>query len=791
MCARAVLFRAARVYLLDADMNDQHHKPSTVSETVEQSYPVIGMHCASCVKTVEDAIASVPGVGSASVNLASSKATVAFDTHKVHPQDLANAVQSAGYKLIVPEQRKAQSHDEHADPTDHSAHLFEGAQAEELADYRRRTLISAALTLGIMILGLRHMFGGLFNVPWHGDPRLELLLCTPIVWWAAMPFHRASWAAARHFRTDMNTLISVGTLIAYTYSLVATLWPSALSTDGTAPPVYFETAAMIVTLILAGRWMEAGAKGKARAAIKELLNLRPSKARVKRNGEYTDTDVATLVRGDEVLLRPGERLAADGVVILGSSSVDESMLTGEPLPVSKGIGDPVTGGTLNTTGSITYRVLRSGSEATLAQIARLVEHAQGSKPPIQKLVDRIAAVFVPAVFGIAALTFVIWAFVGPEPRLLMAMKAAVAVLIIACPCALGLATPAAIMVGTGRGAQLGLLFKNAAALEALAHIDTVILDKTGTVTVGKPSVVGEWISPDVKPREFWGVVAAMEERSEHPLAAAILKRAEDETHDDVAVSDFAAESGKGISAHVGSALWQIGRLDWLRGELRDDSVLGQKLQIWENSGNSIALVARDNEFVGGFAIGDRTKPDAAATVKRLKSHGWKVLLLSGDRKKSVERVGAELGVDDVIAEVMPEDKHEIVTMLQTQGHRVAMVGDGINDAPALAAADLGIAIGTGTDVAKEAADITVLGKHACAIADGVDLGKKTLATIRGNLFWAFFYNVAAIPIAAGVFYPITGWLLSPAIAAGAMAFSSIFVLTNSLRLRGFRPISSI
>ncbi len=775
--------------------HDHHHdsgvKPAPAAEEVEESYPVLGMHCASCVKVVEDALAAVRGVTSANVNLASSKATVAFDHSKVHPQDLVHAVKDAGYTLIVPDQSKMQSHDGHADPTDHSAHLFEGAQAAELADYRRRALISATLTLGIMVLGLRHMFGGLFHVPWHGDPRLELLLCTPIVWWAAMPFHRATWAAARHFRTDMNTLISVGTLIAYTYSLIVTLWPSALSTDGTQPAVYFETAAMIVTLILAGRWMEARAKGKARAAIKELLNLRPSSARVKRSGEYVDVDVSALVRGDEVLLRPGERVAADGVVILGSSSIDESMLTGEPLPVSKGIGDTATGGTLNTTGSITYRVTRSGSETTLAQIARLVEQAQGSKPPIQKTVDKIASVFVPAVFGIAAITFLIWAFVGPEPRFLMAMKAAVAVLIIACPCALGLATPAAIMVGTGRGAQLGLLFKNAAALEALAQIDTVILDKTGTVTAGEPSVVDEWVAPHITGSGYWGVVAAMEERSEHPLAAAILKRAERESNHDVSISNFAAESGKGISARVGSSLWQIGRLDWLRGSLSDDSELARKLAGWENAGNSIALVARDGEFVGAFAIGDRIKDDAAATVKRLRSHGWRVILLSGDRKRAVEHVGAQLGVDDVIAEVMPEDKLEVVTTLQSQGHRVAMVGDGINDAPALAAADLGIAIGTGTDVAKEAADITVLGRHAGAIADGVDLGKKTLATIRGNLFWAFFYNVAAIPIAAGVLYPITGMLLSPAIAAGAMAFSSIFVLTNSLRLRGFRPVSSV
>ncbi len=756
----------------------------------EVSYPVLGMHCASCVRTVEKAIAAVPGVTSATVNLASSKATVAFDHEKVRPSDLADAVKDAGYTLVVPDAAKMASHAGHSDPADHSAHLFEGAQAEEFADYRRRTLISASLTVGIMIVGLGHMLGGLFRVPWHGDPRLELLLCTPIVWWAALPFHRSTWAAARHFRTDMNTLISVGTLIAYTYSLVATLWPSALSTGGSQPPVYFETAAMIVTLILAGRWMEAGAKGKARAAIKELLNLRPSRARVKRGKEYVEVDVATLAKGDEVLLRPGERVAADGVVILGQSAIDESMLTGEPVPVTKAVGDTITGGTLNTKGSLSFRVTRSGADTTLAQIARLVEQAQGSKPPIQKTVDEVASVFVPAVFGIAAITLLIWILVGPEPRFLMAMKAAVAVLIIACPCALGLATPAAIMVGTGRGAQLGLLFKNAAALESLAQIDTVILDKTGTVTAGTPSVIAEWISPSIDPRVYWGVIAAMEERSEHPLAAAILKRAQRESPDDLSISDFAAETGKGISAHVGSSLWQIGRLDWLRGSLSPDSELSKNLASWESAGNSIALIARDNEFVGGFAIGDRIKPDAAATVQRLKSHGWRIILLSGDRKKAVESVGEALGVDDVIAEVLPHDKHEVVKMLQSEGHRVAMVGDGINDAPALAAADLGIAIGTGTDVAKEAADITVLGHHAGAIADGVDLGKKTLATIRGNLFWAFFYNVAAIPIAAGVFYPMTGMLLSPAIAAGAMAFSSIFVLTNSLRLRGFRPVSS-
>jgi Cu+-exporting ATPase len=745
------------------------------------------MHCASCVKVVEDAIGAVSGVTSANVNLASSKATVSYNPKHVTPKDLSDAVKDAGYTLVVPDLAEAQSHQGHADPSDHSVHLFEGAQAEELADYRRRTVVSAALTLGIMILGLGHMLGGLIHVPWRDDPRLALLLCTPIVWWAALPFHRAAWAAARHLRADMNTLISVGTLIAYSYSLVVTLWSAARSPDNHQLAVYFETAAMIVTLILAGRWMEARAKGKARAAIRELLNLRPSKARVKRDGEYVEIDVSALTRGDEVLLRPGERVAADGVVILGQSAIDESMLTGEPLSVSKTIGDRVTGGTLNTTGSVTYRVQRSGADTTLAQIARLVEQAQGSKPPIQKTVDKIASVFVPVVFGIAAITFLIWALVGPEPRFLLAMKAAVAVLIIACPCALGLATPAAIMVGTGRGAQLGLLFKNAAALESLAQIDTVILDKTGTVTAGQPTVVENWVSDRADHSELWAIVAAMEERSEHPLAMAILKRAERESRDDLRVTDFAAEGGKGISARVDSVLWQIGSPEWLGGSLKDNSDLAKKIADWAEAGHSIALVAKDSQLVGALAIGDRLKDDAAATVRRLKSYGWRVVLLSGDRKKAVERVGRELGVDDVIAEVMPQDKHEVVKTLQSEGHRVAMVGDGINDAPALAAADLGIAIGTGTDVAKEAADMTVLGTRAGAIADGVDLGKKTLSTIRGNLFWAFFYNVAAIPIAAGVFYPITGMLLSPAIAAAAMAFSSIFVLTNSLRLRAFSP----
>jgi Cu+-exporting ATPase len=458
------------------------------------------------------------------------------------------------------------------------------------------------------------------------------------------------------------------------------------------------------------------------------------------------------------------------------------------LPVTRGIGDRVIGGTINTTGSVTFRVDKTGSKTVLAQIARLVADAQASKPQIQKLVDRIAAIFVPAVILIALATFAVWAAWGPEPRFLRAMINAVAVLIVACPCAMGLATPAAIMVGTGRGAQLGLLFKNASALEALARIDTIILDKTGTVTAGEPAVVGEWLSPSVNPSEFWSAVGAIEERSEHPLASAIIKRAGQETDlAAVTVSDFSAVPGKGIEARVDGISWRIGTATWLKdqGVSMDDAT--RHIGAWEDAGCAIAVVARDSRMAGALAVSDQLKQGAVATITRLKKHGWRTVLLSGDRRPAVESVGRQLGVDETMGEVMPDGKLRVIIEYQKAGHRVAMVGDGINDAPALAAADLGIAISTGTDVAKEAADITVLGTRAGAIADGVDLGKRTLATIRGNLFWAFFYNVVAIPVAAGVLYPAFGFLLSPMIAAATMAFSSVFVLTNSLRLRRFRP----
>jgi len=750
------------------------------------TFPVIGMHCASCVRSVEKALGGVPGVKSAVVNFATNTASVTYEPNRVAVADLAGAVEDAGYKLIGPEESDG-SRSDHRGADDHAAHLAAEAVAEELADYRRRFWIAAVLTVAIMLVGLRHMSGGLILVPWHPDPRLELLLCTPIVWWAGLPFHRASWSALKHGRADMNTLVTVGTLVAYTYSLAVTLWPDAFTPFGHEPAVYFETAAMIVTLILLGRWLEARAKTRAGAAIRELLNLRPATARVRRDSGYLNIPVGELKRGDEVLLRPGERVAADGVVILGQSAVDESMLTGEPLANAKGVGDRVTGGTVNTTGSVTYRVQRSGADSTLEQIARLVQQAQGSKPPIQRLVDRIAAVFVPVVILLAITVFIIWLSVGPEPRFVMAMTAAVAVLIIACPCALGLATPTAIMVGTGRGAQLGLLFKNATALERLPQIDTVILDKTGTVTSGVPSVTDFWLTPERPASQLWGAIAALEERSEHPLAKAILSRAEKESRDDASPTDFVAEPGLGVTAKIGGALWRIGSAEWLTKSGIATDPLNERLKEWEDAGFATALVGADSQLVAAFAVGDKLKDGAVALVSRLKSYGWRVVLLTGDRRKAAENVGGSIGVDEVIAEVQPQEKHEIVKMLQDQGHRVAMVGDGINDAPALAAADLGIAISTGTDIAKEAADMTVLGSRAGAIADGVELGRRTLATIRANLFWAFFYNVLAIPVAAGVLYPYTHRLLSPAIAAAAMAFSSIFVVTNSLRLRRFKP----
>jgi len=746
------------------------------------TYPVIGMHCAGCVRTVETTLAGVNGVSESSVNFADATVRIKYDAAKVTPRELAAAVKLAGYQLVVPEESSAAKQD-------NPAEIALRAQEQELADYRRRFIVSAALTIPVMFLSMGHMIAGV-----HFPPALvawvSLALATPVVWWAGWPFHTGMWSALKHGRADMNTLISVGTLVAYFFSLAVTLAPEALTPAGWTVSVYYETAAMIVTLILAGRWMEARAKGKARQAIRELMQMRPPKARVRRDSELVEIETSELTIGDEIVLRPGERVASDGVVILGKSAIDESMITGESMPVTKKLGDRVNEGTINTTGSITYRVDRVGSDTTLAKIAGLVADAQASKPQIQKLVDRIAGVFVPVVILIAMATFAIWAIWGPEPRYLHGMISAVAVLIIACPCALGLATPAAIMVGTGRGAQLGLLFRNASALESLTSIDTIILDKTGTVTAGEPTVTDAWVSPSLNADEFWQAMIAVEEQSEHPLAAAILKHARKETDsDDVSVSDIQAVPGVGIEGLVNKDHWRIGRAEWFEKHDTDLSEIKDKLNEWDQSGHSVVVVTRNMQLAGAMTVGDRLKDGAADTVARLKKNGWRTVLLSGDRRAAVEAIGRELGIDEVIAEVLPDDKLRAVTGRQSQGKRVAMVGDGINDAPALAAADLGIAIGTGTDVAKEAADITVLGQRASAIADGVDLGKRTLATIRGNLFWAFIYNIVAIPVAAGALYPAFGITLSPMIGAATMAFSSVFVLTNSLRLRRFQPHS--
>ncbi|MEW5874105.1 MAG: heavy metal translocating P-type ATPase [Candidatus Zixiibacteriota bacterium] len=743
-------------------------------------YPVQGMHCASCVRAVESAVTGVTGVKSASVNLAESTVTVEFSDPAPPASSLVDAVRRAGYTLLVPEGPSE------AVATDDVAAMALAAQEQELRDYRRRFLVAAVLTAPVMILGMAHMIG------WHiANPIAfwtSLVLATPVVLWAGWPFHAGMWQRLRHLSADMNTLISVGALTAYLFSVAVTLAPDALTPAGSQPSVYFETASMIVTLILAGRWMEARAKGKARQAIRQLLQLRPDKARVRRDGALLEIDAAELRVGDEVQLRPGERVPADGVVILGRSAVDESMITGESLPVEKSVGARVATGTLNQKGTITVRIDRVGADTTLSQIARLVADAQASKPEIQKLVDRIAAVFVPIVILIALATFAIWSLWGPDPAVLHAMINAVAVLIIACPCALGLATPAAIMVGAGRGAQLGLLFRNAAALESLASIDTIVLDKTGTVTAGEPTVADVWLDTMSNAAEVWTTVLAMEEASEHPLASAIVQFSRPRAGEPVAdIIDFEAVAGKGIQASVGTTNWRIGTTEWMTQMGIPIDPIQESLAGWDARGFSIALIARDGKLVAAVAVGDRPKEGAAETVARLKRFGWRTILLSGDRRNAVESIARELGIDETVAEVLPDQKLEVVQRLQKEGHRVAMVGDGINDAPALAAADLGIAIGTGTDVAREAADITVLGSRAGAIADGVDLGRRTLGTIRGNLFWAFAYNVAAIPIAAGVLYPAFGFQLSPMIAAATMAFSSVFVLTNSLRLRKFQP----
>ena len=750
--------------------------PAKASTGTELTLPVVGMTCASCVNRIERYLKRADGVAAAHVNLATERATVQFDPAVIDRTGIVAAIQAAGYE-IAPEAVGASAEDGEM-----------AAEASRSSERRELLLTAVASTIiGAVMMAVMLWPGG---TPWPMESvNVWLLVPATIVQFVfGRRFLVAALRAARHFDADMNTLVAMGTLAAYGYSVVVTLVPGTVMGAGLSHETYFDSAAVIIGLILFGRWLEARAKSRAAGAVKALLRLQPATARVLRQGGEREVPVSAVVVGDLIRVRPGDRVAVDGSVIDGASAVDESMLTGESLPVDKGPGDKVIGATLNANGSFVMRAERIGSDTALSQIVALVEQAQGSRAPIQRLADRVTGWFVPAVIALATATLIAWLVFGPEPSLTFGLVSAVAVLIIACPCAMGLATPTAIMVGTGKGAEAGILIRDAAALEHAQRVTAVVLDKTGTITRGRPSVTLVQPAPGVSDEELLRLVAAAERGSEHPLAEAIVSHA---TEGGIAVPEataFEAEAGRGVRAVVAGAAILVGTADHVRGTGADPSPLEAAAAAAAESGASTVFAARDGKLLGLIGLADTVKPSSAAAIARLRASGVDVWMLTGDRRATAEAIGRGVGIapDRIIAEVLPAQKADSVRRLQAAGAIVAMVGDGINDAPALAQADLGIAIGTGADVALEASDITLVGSDLAGVPAAIALSRATMRTIRQNLGWAFGYNLLLIPVAAGVLYPVAGLLLSPALAAGAMALSSVSVVANSLRLRGFR-----
>ena len=747
------------------------------SEAAKRDIAITGMTCASCVRSVETALAALDGVDSAEVNLANERATVRLDPAKVEMSALVRAVERAGYgALVIPEGDAAR-----AVAIDEERAL----RQRYVSSLRQRLIIAGSLAAIAVVLSMAaHFIPAIEHADWRAY--VLFLVATPVQLWAAAPFYRAAWSAARHGTSNMNTLIVVGTSAAYGLSVVATFLPNLFFANGLEPHqnLYYETASAIIALVLAGRFMEARARAHTGDAIRSLLALGAKTARVRRaGGVEVEVPIDELKVGDVVIVRPGEAIATDGLIVAGASSIDESMVTGESIPVSKGAGDEVTGGTLNTTGALRFRATRVGGDTTLAKIVRLVEDAQASKAPIQRLVDEVAAVFVPVVFLIAGATFAVWAIVGPPPVFTHAVTAFIAVLIIACPCALGLATPTAIMVGTGRGASRGILIKSAQALEVARAVDTVAFDKTGTLTVGRPEVTDLLVCADIGEDDAVRLIASAEQRSEHPLARAVVEYARAKGVSLTEPSAFQSFPGEGIHAVVDGRQVFVGNRAFA--EAHGFADLGDGLLAHhEESGKTPLIATVDGGPLAILALADVPKAAAAEAIAELRRMGLHTLLVSGDTPRTAAAIARTLGMTDVRAGVRPEGKSALIAELQKAGRTVAMVGDGVNDAPALAQADIGIAIGSGTDVAIASAGIVLVGGDPRGVARALRLSRKTVGTIRTNLFWAFFYNVALIPLAAGVLFPFTGVVLSPIFAAAAMAISSVTVVTNSLRLRG-------
>ena len=811
---------------------------------------VEGMTCAACSGRVEKALNAVPGVAEATVNLATERATVRFDAAETTPLALAEAVQRAGYDVRTEEVSFAvggmtcaacvgrvekalagadgvveasvnlateRARVRYAAGTDVEA-LYEAVrrtgydvveatggatgdaerEARELnrQRLRRRLLWAAGLSLPLFLMEMVPMAipGGMEwidgLVPMQTRWLVAFALATAVQFGPGWRFYRAGWAAARHGSPDMNTLVALGTTAAYGYSVVATFLPGVLP-EG-AVHVYYEASATIITLILLGKWFEARAKGQTSDAVRALLGLRAETARMVRGGVETEVPIEDVTVGDVVRVRPGEKVPVDGVVTEGTSYVDESMVTGEPVPVEKTGGAAVVGGTVNQAGALLVRTTHVGADTVLAQIVRLVEEAQASRPAIQALADRVVAVFVPVVLVIAALVFGVWLVVGPSPALTYALVAAVSVLIIACPCAMGLATPVSVMVGTGKAAELGVLFRKGEALQTLSEADVVALDKTGTLTEGRPTLtdvalVAAASATDLSENDVVRLVAAVEVSSEHPVADAIVRAADERGIDLPAATDFQVVPGFGVRGVVEGRRVEVGADRFMERVGLDVAPLADVAGALAAEGKTPLYTAIDGELVAALAVADPVKTTTPEAIEALHRAGLRVAMVTGDNRATAEAIARRLGIDEVLAEVLPADKAQAVTDLQGEGRRVAFVGDGINDAPALAQADVGVAIGTGTDVAIEAADVVLMRGDLTALVEARALSAATLRNVKQNLFWAFAYNIVLIPVAAGALYPVFGVLLSPVLGAAAMGLSSVFVLTNALRLRRFEP----
>jgi Cu+-exporting ATPase len=758
---------------------------------IEVALPVAGMTCASCVNRIERFLRRTPGVEEASVNLATELATIRYLPDVAGRSEIADAIEAAGYELKPGAFERTGVGGQVASSLADDEAAEDARRATEAATLLRQSIAAVVVAVVLMVV----MWWPQTIIAMEDLNKLALWPATIVQFWAGGRFLSAAWRAARHRSANMDTLVAVGTLAAWSYSVFVTLYPEIVHEAGMHPETYFDSAAVIIGLILLGRWLEARAKSRTTGAIRRLKGLQADTARLVTAAGDRDVPLAEVQPGDLVRVRPGERVPVDGIVTTGSSAVDESMLTGEPIPSAKEPGDPVIGATVNTTGTFVMRATRVGSETALARIVDMVRRAQGSKASIQRIADRVAEVFVPAVIAVAVATFAIWLTVGPDPRLTLALSAFIGVVIIACPCAMGLATPTAIMVGTGRGAEAGILIRGGSALEATGRIDTIVLDKTGTLTLGRPRVVEVTALGAADAHDVLRLAASVETGSEHPLAAAILGRADELELDRRPFEQFVSHPGRGVEAVVDGRRVIVGTARLLEERGIPRSGYGPAWASAAAGGRTVVLVAVADQPAAVIAIADPVRDGAAEAVMALRANGMEVWLVTGDSHATAEVVARTVGIDGerVRSGVLPGDKAMVVADLQARGRTVAMVGDGINDAPALAQADLGVAIGTGADVAVEASDVTLVGGDPRLVVSAVELGRATLRTIRQNLFWAFAYNIVLIPVAMGALYPVAGLTLNPALAAGAMALSSLAVVTNSLRLRSFdaRPAAVV